>query len=167
MIQHPRPATWRRRLGFVGLATLMSGGALMAHAAAHARPEPASQNLGYNLRLQPPYPQDAVAKKEQGTVILDVLVGTDGTPRQVSVNPATRAAPELVKAASETAMQRRFHPQIRNGKPVEGYARVPVEFSLPPTPPAPPTPPTPPAAPPPPPPPPPPAPPAPPASSRI
>ena len=136
MIQHPRPATWRRRIGFIGLTALMTGGALMAHAAAHARAEPASPNLSYNAQLQPPYPQGAVAKKEQGTVILDVLVGTDGTPRQVRVNPATKAAPELVKAASETAMQWHFQPEIRNGKPVEGYARVPVRFSLTPPPPA-------------------------------
>ena len=177
MIQHPRPATWRRRIGFIGLTALMTGGALMAHAAAHARAEPASPNLSYNAQLQPPYPQGAVAKKEQGTVILDVLVGTDGTPRQVRVNPATKAAPELVKAASETAMQWHFQPEIRNGKPVEGYARVPVRFSLTPPPPAAPAPPAPPgtaglpappappaphAAPPPPPPPPPTLPPAPP-----
>lgn len=179
MIQHPRPGTWRRRIGFIGLTALMTGGALMAHAAAQARPEPASQNLSYNLRLLPPYPNDAVAKKEQGTVILDVLVGTDGMPRRVTVNPATKAAPELIKAASETAMQWHFHPQTRNGKPVEGYARVPVRFSLTPLPPvapappappggvdlpAPPAPPAPPAAPTPPSPPPPPALPA---SSRI
>ena len=172
MIQHPRPGAWRRRLGFIGLAALMTGGTFLAQATAHPKPESrASQNLGYNAEVAPPYPADAIKNKQEGTVILDVLVGIDGMPRKITVNPATKAAPELVKAASDAAMQWHFNPETKNGKPIEGYARVPVRFSLTPLPLAPPPPP--PAPPPPPPaagampPPPPPAPPTEPASPRL
>lgn len=80
---------------------------------------------------------DAITNKQEGTVVLNVLVNADGNPRKVEVDPATRAAPSLVKAASDTAMQGHFSHMMKNGKPVEGYARVPVKFSLTPLPPTP------------------------------
>ncbi|MDE2155667.1 MAG: M56 family metallopeptidase [Xanthomonadaceae bacterium] len=131
MIQQHHPGTLRRRIGFVTLAVLMAGGAFVAQAAVHAQANrPASQNLGYNVRTQPHYPQNAVKNHEQGTVILMVLVGKDGAPRNIEVDPATDAAPDLIQAASDAAMKWHFNPEMRNGKPVEGYARVPVKFSM-------------------------------------
>lgn len=131
MIQRHRPGTLRRRIGFIGLAALMAGGAFATQAVVHAKPDqPALADLDYNLHVIPPYPADAIANKQEGTVVLKVLVGTDGIPRKVEVDPATRAAPSLVKSASDTAMQWRFSPMMKNGKPVEGYDRVPVKFSL-------------------------------------
>ena len=151
MIQRPRPGTLRRRIGFIGLAALMASGAFATQAVVHAKPDqPASADLSYNSQIYPHYPADAIQNKQQGIVILDVLVGTDGKPRSVKVEPSTQAAPSLIKAASDTAMQWHFSPTMKDGKPVEGYARVPVQFSLTPLPPAPPVPPAPPAEPPPP-----------------
>jgi len=151
MIQRHRPGILRRRIGFIGLAALMAGGAFVAQAAMHKQAErPASQNLSYNARAQPHYPKNAVKNHEQGTVILMVLVGKDGTPRKIEVDPATKAAPDLIQAASDAAMLWHFNPEMKNGKPVEGYARVPVKFSLtpvagvPPVPPSAPVPPVPP-----------------------
>lgn len=139
MIQRHRPGTLRRRIGFIGLAALMVGGAFVAHAAVHTKPDQtASTDLSYNSRMQPHYPEDAIKNKQEGTVILMVLVGTDGMPRKVDVDPATKAAPSLVKAASDAAMQWHFNPAMKNGKPMEGYDRVPVKFSLDPLPPTPP-----------------------------
>jgi hypothetical protein len=46
------------------------------------------------------------------------------------VDPATQAAPDLIKAAGDAAMTWRFNPRLKNGKPVEGYARIPITFSL-------------------------------------
>jgi hypothetical protein len=86
-----------------------------------------------------------------------VLVGADGKPLKATPQPGTTIAPELVQAATATAMKWRFNPAQRNGKPVESYALVPVKFSLTPLPPPPPAAPAAPAAPP--------APPAPPATS--
>lgn len=136
MIQRDRPGTLRRRIGFIGLAALMTGAAFATQAVVHARQDqPASADLDYNSRIQPHYPADAIINKREGVVVLNVLVGVDGTPRQIEVDPATRAAPSLIKAASDTAMQWHFSPTMKNGKPVEGYARVPVQFSLTPLPP--------------------------------
>jgi len=140
MIQRHHPSTLRRRIGFIGLTVLMAGGALATQAVVHTKPDqPASADLNYNLSHHPHYPADAVTNKQEGTVVLNVLVNANGTPRKVEVDPATRAAPSLVKAASDAAMQWRFSPMMKNGKPVDGYARVPVKFSLDPLPPTSPT----------------------------
>jgi TonB family protein len=131
MIQRLRPGVLRRRIGFIGLAALMVGGTFAAQAAAHARTsQPVQQDLSFNAHVQMHYPEDAVKNKQQGTVILVILVGTDGKVRKIDVDPTTQASPSLVKAASDAAMQWRFNPAVRNGKRIESYAKVPVNFSL-------------------------------------
>jgi TonB family protein len=137
MIQRQRPGALRRRIGFIGLTALMVGGACMAQAANQPDRVTATQNLTFNSHNPPRYPQDAIQNKQEGTVILKVLVGADGTPRTISVDPATQAAPSLIKAASDAAMQWHFNPAVKNGKPIESYAKVPVNFSLDPMPSAP------------------------------
>jgi hypothetical protein len=37
---------------------------------------------------------------------------------------------DLIAAATHAARQWRFNPQMKDGKPIEGYARVPVKFML-------------------------------------
>jgi TonB family protein len=175
MIQHHPTRPLRRRIGLIGLAACMASSAFVAQALTHTvnNGQATAQPLNYMTQTRPVYPQDAVSHKQQGTVLLMVLVGKDGKPIQVKVDPSTQAAPSLVQAASEAAMQWRFNPEIRNGKPIESYARVPVKFALdaakvPPPPPPPPMPPAPPGVlPPPPPAPPPPPPPPPPVSSNA
>lgn len=131
MIQRDRHGTLRRRMGFVVLAALMTGGAFAAQAMVPTQPDqPASADLGYNSLVQPHYPADAIRNKQQGTVILDVSVSADGKPRSVQAEPAAQVADSLVKAARDTAMQWHYHPATRHGVPVEGHARVPVKFSL-------------------------------------
>jgi TonB family protein len=139
MIQHRRPTPLRRHIGFVALASLMLGCAALAQAGhstttaqSHA---PASQDLSYNIRIQPQYPSDAIKNGEHGMVMLMVRVGKDGKPRMVEVDRKTTTAPvSLIKAASDTAMQWRFNPALKHGKPIEGYVRVPVRFDLTPQP---------------------------------
>lgn len=128
MIQRHRPGALRRRAGSVALAVLIAGSVFVAQAATSSHK--AGQDLSYNARIQPRYPLSAIKNKEQGTVILKVLVGTDGMPLKVDVDPVTKAAPDLVEAARQAATHWHFGPEIKNGKPVEGYARVPVTFSL-------------------------------------
>jgi TonB family protein len=133
MIQRHRPGTLRRRSGFIALALLMTGTACMTQAATghHKRSsQNATQNLSFNSQLAPAYPAAALKNKEQGTVVLTMHIGADGKPISSKVDPTTQAAPDLIKAASDAAMTWRFKPRMKDGKPVEGYARVPVTFSL-------------------------------------
>jgi TonB family protein len=167
MIQRNYPGTWRRRIGFVGVAVLMLGGAVMAQAAQEQGAQPRTVDVGINEHFPPHYPADAIQNRTEGTVLLKILVGTDGKPRTITADPATKAAPELVAAAIAAAKNWHFNPVLKDGKPAEGWLLVPMTFNIEPmvdVPPAPPAPPAPPMAPPPPgaaPPPPPPAPPLP------
>ena len=139
MIQRHRPGTLRRRSGFIALAVLMTSTACISQAAAsHAQQTPAGyQAINMVERSSPVYPPDAINNKEQGTVVLLVLVGTDGKPLKAKVEPATKAAPDLIKAAIDTVMTSwHFDPAMKDGKPTQAYARVPITFSLDPTPPA-------------------------------
>ena len=158
MIQRLRPGALRRRLGFIGLASLMLGSAILAQAAGNDRGnQNAKADISYNATVPPQYPADSVKHHEQGLVILNVFVGTDGKVHKIKVDPTTQASPALIKAASNAVTQWHFNPEMKNGKPVAGYARVPMKFAmtdLPEEPPVampPPPPPTPPAPPPPPP----------------
>ena len=46
--------------------------------------------LGYGTRTSVKYPRDAAARGEHGTVILRVLVGTDGLPQQIEIETFQR-----------------------------------------------------------------------------
>ena len=157
MIQRLHPGALRRRVGFIALASLMLGGALVAQAGTNGRSiQSAEPDLNYNANIPPQYPPDAVKNREQGMVILTVLVGTDGKAHKIVIDPASQASPSLIKAASDAVTQWHFNPEMKNGKPVAAYARVPVKFALPnlatkapaPPPPPPPAPPVPPPQPP-------------------
>ena len=89
----------------------------------------ASQDLSYNSQIQPKYPPQAVRARHEGTVILLILVGTDGSPKDIKVEKSSGYR-ELDRSAMDPAKQWRFNPTVRDGKKVEGYARVPVTFNL-------------------------------------
>lgn len=132
MIQRPRPGTLRRRIGFTALAALMAGTAFITQAAAShdQQTSPAYPDQDMVTQRYPGYPADAIKNKEQGTVVLRVLVGADGKPIQATVEATTKAAPSLIKAANDAVMNWHFTPAMKDGKPIEAYARVPFKFKL-------------------------------------
>ena len=85
--------------------------------------------MSYNSRIQPKYPPQALRQRHEGTVTLMILVGVDGSPKDIKVEKSSGYR-ELDRAAVETAQKWRFNPMIRNGQKIEGYARVPVTFNL-------------------------------------
>jgi len=78
-------------------------------------------------RVQPVYPPHAKQDHIEGTVALNVVIGTEGTVRQVSV---ISGPPELVQAAIDAVKQWRYIPTTLNGNPVEVATQVDVPFSL-------------------------------------
>lgn len=88
-----------------------------------------SEDISYRQRNPPRYPPQAIRQRHEGTVILLVLVATDGTPKQVKVEQSSGYR-ELDRAAIQAAERWRFNPGNRNGIPYEGWARVPVSFTL-------------------------------------
>lgn len=80
-------------------------------------------------RPAPAYPAAAQRAGDQGTVLLQVEVGADGRPGEVSV-VGRSGSRDLDRAAIEAVRGWTFEPAIRDGKPVASSIQVPVEFRL-------------------------------------
>jgi len=75
----------------------------------------------------PHYPAIALAAHKQGVVILEALIGEDGSVTNLKV---LRGIPLLDDAAMEAVRQWRFAPTLLNGQPVPVVMTVTVSFSL-------------------------------------
>jgi TonB family protein len=135
MLKQDIPGPRRRRVATTLVASLLAIATAAAWAAQPASPAQASPKALQVLTDQdvlgpPKYPAKALAEGVGGTVVLDVLVGVDGVPRQIKV---IRSTPEGLfdEQAVEAAWNWRFNAG-RNGatgEKVEGWVRVPVNFS--------------------------------------
>ena len=80
------------------------------------------------VRVEPEYPEAAKQQNIQGPVVLNALVGTDGSVRDLKV---VSGNPELVKAATDAVRQWKFRPHLLKGQPTEFETRITVNFQLP------------------------------------
>jgi TonB family protein len=81
------------------------------------------------FRVPPQYPDAAKAARVSGVVILELVIGTDGS---VSETTILRSIPLLDQAALDAVRQWRYEPTLLNGVPVEVIMTVTVNFTLPP-----------------------------------
>ena len=87
-------------------------------------------SLGYGEASPPPYPRAELHAGIQGTVVLKVLVDTDGTPLEVVVQTSSGNR-NLDKSAVQHVLKRwRFQSAMRDGHAVQAYGLVPIVFSL-------------------------------------
>lgn len=86
--------------------------------------------LQYLNSPAPSYPAAALRAGQQGTVLLRVLVGTDGRPTEVSVQTSSGHRVLDLAARSQVLRGWRFQPAMQNGQAVQAYGLVPVSFSL-------------------------------------
>ena len=77
--------------------------------------------------VKPVYPEDAKNAGIQGIIILESIIGTDGSVQEAKV---LRGVPQLDKAALDAVMQWRYTPTLLNGEPVEVVMTVTVTFTL-------------------------------------
>lgn len=86
--------------------------------------------LAYRSAPLPAYPRNALRRGFAGTVLLRVLVDTDGRPLQVVIERSS-GHHELDDAARAQILARwLFQPAIRDGRPVQAIGLVPVTFDL-------------------------------------
>ncbi len=76
----------------------------------------------------PKYPKKSRKAKDRGTVLLDLVVGTDGLPRDIKV--ARGLTPELEKSAIDAVKQWKFVPAAKSGHPVAVLIKAEVNFRL-------------------------------------
>jgi protein TonB len=76
------------------------------------------------------YPVPAQASGEEGSVVVDVFVRTNGRPGKIKVAQSS-GFPDLDNAAVESVFNWRFVPAMQGGDPVEDWAAVKVVYQLP------------------------------------
>lgn len=79
------------------------------------------------VNLDPVYPEDARTAGIEGIVVLDIVIGGDGSVIQTQV---VRSIAELEQAAIDAVMQWKFEPTLLNGEPVEVQMNVAINFTL-------------------------------------
>jgi TonB family protein len=80
------------------------------------------------LRVEPEYPEAAREQHIQGPVVLEALVGKDGTVEKLSTISGDS---QLATAATDAVQQWRFKPFFKNGAPEEFQTQITVSFRLP------------------------------------
>ena len=75
----------------------------------------------------PVFPADALSQHIGGTVILMVKIGTDGVAKDIKVFDSSGFR-SLDLAAIKAAYNWRYIPAIKDKRPIEAYAKIPVSF---------------------------------------
>ncbi|WP_427911828.1 energy transducer TonB [Ramlibacter sp. MMS24-I3-19] len=96
---------------------------------APAKVELPSTNAEYLQNPAPNYPPASRRAGEQGKVIVRVLIGTDGTAKEVELRQSS-GFDRLDRAALETVRKWRYVPGKRNGVPEAMWFNVPINFVL-------------------------------------
>ena len=81
-------------------------------------------------RVEPEYPEQALARRVQGPVLLSVRISREGAVQDVKL---ISGDPLLANAAVAAVRQWRFKPQTANGRAVEMETRITLNFTLPPS----------------------------------
>lgn len=76
-------------------------------------------------KVKPTYPDEAKAAHTKGTVVLHVVLATDGTQKDVQL---VSGEPVLGKAAVDAVRQSQYRPMLLNGNPVEVDTTISIEF---------------------------------------
>jgi protein TonB len=76
---------------------------------------------------KPVYPQEAFIKKIEGTVLLEILIDSQGRVVRARV---IQSVPLLDAAALQCVYQWVFQPAYKNGRPVPTIAHAPVNFRI-------------------------------------
>ena len=79
-------------------------------------------------KVEPEYSEEARKAKFSGAVLLSLVVGADGIPRQIHV--VRQLGLGLDEKAIEAVMRWRFRPGMKGGRPVATQATVEVTFRL-------------------------------------
>jgi len=82
--------------------------------------------------VKPQYPAAAHASGTEGLVLLQAIIGKDGTivALQVDPNGPSTGDPDLIRAAMDAVRQWRYRPGMLDGSPIEIATTITVNFSL-------------------------------------
>ena len=79
-------------------------------------------------RVEPEYPEQALAQHIQGPVLLAIRIGREGTVEQIKV---VSGDPQLAEAATAAVQQWKFKPYLVHGHAAEMETQITLNFTLP------------------------------------
>lgn len=82
----------------------------------------------YKTRSKPQYPKSAKEAKKEGTVVLQVIIDENGTPKDIVA--LTNLGFGLEAAAIEALKNSTFHPAMKAGKPISHQVEIPFAFKI-------------------------------------
>jgi protein TonB len=88
-----------------------------------------TRQLDYDGALKLRYPATALRQREQGRVLLNVLVDAGGNVQRIEIARSSGHA-NLDAAAREAVQRAHFKPVLRDGKAISAWGMVPIEFRL-------------------------------------
>ena len=109
------------------VATAQVASAKTAPAVPKIQP-PSAEAQGLNNKA-PLYPQLSRKKKEQGTVLLLILVKADGTVDAIKLQTSSGYA-RLDQAAKQAVKRWQFQPAQQDGKNIDFWYELPLKFQL-------------------------------------
>jgi periplasmic protein TonB len=94
-----------------------------------AQPDSEPTAIAYGAHASVAYPHDSLKAREQGTVMLLVLVGVDGKVEDIRVEKSSGYA-RLDRAALAAVKLWSFNPASHGGVAQRAWAKVPISFTL-------------------------------------
>jgi protein TonB len=110
-----------------GPSTIISSEPAAAGAPKRIRIGASVQQAKLIAKVQPIYPPDAKARRIQGVVKMQAILGKDGKVENLEV---LSGDPMLAAAALEAVRQWQYETTLLNGDPVEVMTEVDVNFTL-------------------------------------
>lgn len=94
-------------------------------------PEPRTISSGveYLRQPRPEYPLSARRLREEGKILLRVLVNVEGFPEQAEIEKSSGFS-RLDEAARRAVLAALFKPHREGGRPIAVYALIPISFQL-------------------------------------
>ncbi|MBA8889937.1 protein TonB [Dokdonella fugitiva] len=88
-----------------------------------------TRRLAYDGALKLKYPATALRSRQQGEVLLSVLVDPSGNVQRIEIARSSGHA-DLDNAAREAVQRAHFKPVLRDGQAIAAWGTVPIEFRL-------------------------------------
>jgi len=88
-----------------------------------------TRRLAYDGALKLRYPATALRSRQQGEVLLNVLVDASGNVQRIEIARSSGHA-DLDSAAREAVQRAHFKPVLRDGRAIAAWGTVPIEFRL-------------------------------------
>lgn len=119
---------WMRLKGTLG-ALLLAGTIATAQTLPVNRTRVSANAMAGQLltKIAPVYPAEARSARIEGVVVLQAIIGTDGTVRHLDVVSGNR---DLCKSALDAVGQWTYKPFLLNGVAVEADTTISVRFTL-------------------------------------